>query len=81
MAVLRCTEAFAYSGPQGVPQVCTPGMLVDDKDPAVKGHEHWFEPVEVTAARVTNSGSAALVEQATAEPGEKRSTKRTSKVV
>lgn len=73
MAVLRCTEAFAYSGPQGVPLVFTPGMLVDDKDPAVKGHEHWFEPVEVTAAR------AAGVEQATAGPGEKRTVTRARK--
>ena len=75
MAILRCTEAFAYTGPQGVPLVFTPGMLVDDKDPAVKGHEHWFEPVEVTAHRATT----AQVEAVTAAPGEKRTTKREAK--
>jgi hypothetical protein len=68
MAILRCTEAFAYTL-NGSPDVVRPGDLRDDKDPAVKGHEQWFEPVEVTAARAT---AAPVVEQATAAPGEAR---------
>jgi hypothetical protein len=72
MAILRCTEAFATTQ-NGVPVVCNPGQLVESTDPLVKGHEQWFEPVEVTVARAT---PPAPVEQATAAPGEKRSTPR-----
>jgi len=60
MAVLRCTTPFAVQ--EGVvPRVLRAGDLVDEKDPAVKGRENMFEPVETT------------VERATAAPGERRS--------
>ena len=75
MAVLRCTDAFAYSEPNGVQRVLRPGDLVEDKDPCVKGREHLFEPVEANAHRSTERA----VEQATAAPGEKRATKAAAK--
>lgn len=44
------------------------GQLVADTDPAVKAHPHLFDDVD------------ALIEQATANPGEKRSvTKKKTK--
>lgn len=64
--VLRCTSAFAvFNG--NVPRVLRPGDLVVDDDPAVKGRETYFEPVEASAER-----HSVRVEQATAEPGERR---------
>ncbi len=65
--ILRAREAFSYTDNRGIPRIVRPGDLVDDADPGVKGREHLFEPVEVAAARAT-----AVVEQATAAPGEKR---------
>lgn len=65
MATLRVTEAFAYFD-NGLPVVMSPGALVADDHPAVKGREDKFEPVEVAAARLSP------VEQATAAPGERR---------
>ena len=59
MAVLRCTSPFAVQ--EGVvPRVLRAGDLVDENDPAVKGREGMFEPVETT------------VERATSAPGERR---------
>lgn len=76
MAVLRCTEAFAFSDHKtGVERVVRPGDLVDSKDPLVKGREQWFEGVETTVDRVSDRS----VEQATAAPGEKRATRAASK--
>ncbi|RBO82073.1 hypothetical protein [Nocardia puris] len=72
--ILRAREAFSYTDHHGVPRIVRPGDLVEDSDPGVKGREHLYEPVEVAAAR-----SSAVVEQATAAPGEKRavSTRKT----
>jgi hypothetical protein len=45
-----------------------------DDDPDYKGKEQFFEPVEVTAERpVKNASGRGGVEDATAEPNEKRS--------
>ena len=68
MAVLRCTEAFAYSEKNGVERVLRPGDLVDDKDPAVQKAPQYFESAEANAFRATERA----VEQATAAPAEKR---------
>ncbi len=71
MAVLRCIEPFAFSD-KGVERVVRAGDLVDDKDPLVKGRERWFETVDANVGRMTDRS----VEQATAAPGEKRTTAR-----
>jgi hypothetical protein len=66
--ILRVTKAFSVlSDPNG--HVYTPGELVDSNHPHVKvaGLDH-FETVEAHV-----SARSASVEQATAEPGEKRS--------
>jgi hypothetical protein len=77
MAVLRCTEAFAFSDHKtGVERVVRPGDLVDAKDPLVKGREQWFESVDATVDRVSDR----TVEQATAAPGEKRTARRAKPV-
>jgi len=67
MAILRVIEAFSVlSDPTG--HVYTPGELVDSEHPHVKvGGPGKFETVEAHVQRRTG------VEQATAEPGEKRS--------
>ena len=69
MAYLRCIAAFVDFR-DGAVELYNPGRLVDDSNPVIKGRESYFEPVEVAAAR------HAGVEQATAEPGEKRSVAR-----
>lgn len=76
MAVLRCTEAFAFSDHKtGVERVVRPGDLVDAKDPLVKGREQWFESVDTTVERISDRS----VEQATAAPGEKRPVRASTK--
>lgn len=64
--VLRATQAFAADDSRGIPRVFTPGALVKDDDPIVKGREHLFESVEATVEK------SSSVERATAAPGEKR---------
>ncbi|MEU2181235.1 hypothetical protein [Streptomyces thermolilacinus] len=67
MAIKRATASFvAYIG--GVPRMVHVGDLIDETDPVVSGREHLFGDIadHVTRARPT-------VEQATAEPGERRS--------
>lgn len=71
MAIKRCVAAFAASM-DGVPRMYTVGLLVDDKDPIIKGREHLFEDVETHVAEKA-ARQAPRVEQATAGPGEKRS--------
>jgi len=54
MAVLRCTDPFAFTDRKtGVERVVRAGDLVDDNDPLVKGREQWFETVEANVHRVT----------------------------
>ncbi|MEU0393815.1 hypothetical protein ABZ208_13730 [Streptomyces sp. NPDC006208] len=67
MAIKRCKASFAVVM-NGAPRVITAGQLVDSDDPVIKGREASFEDVETYM-----SDRAARVEQATAEPGEKRS--------
>ena len=69
--ILRVTKAFSVlSDPNG--HVYTPGELVDSSHPHVKGREDCFETVEAHV-----SARSATVEQATAEPGERRARTRT----
>lgn len=67
MAIKRCKSPFSV-WKNGVPRVITGGQLIEDSDPVYKGHEHLFEDVETFV-----SDRAVPVEQATAEPGAKRS--------
>ena len=62
MSQLRCVVPFATAT-----RVVPNGALVDSDDPIVKGREHLFRPVPA-------KGAAPVVEQATAAPGEQRST-------
>ncbi|SDN17891.1 hypothetical protein [Streptomyces wuyuanensis] len=70
MAIKRCRAAFAVSV-NGVPRMVTVGQLVDASDPVIKGREALFEDVDTYV-----SERAPKVEQATADPGEKRSVGR-----
>lgn len=83
MAVLCCTDAFAYTEPNGVQRVLRPGDLVDDHDPCVKGREVYFETVEANVHRATERAKGGpvegVIEQATKEPGEKRTRGRPKK--
>lgn len=71
MAIKRCKASFAVSV-NGVPRMVTAGQLVDASDPVIKGREALFEDVETHVADKA-ARQAPKVEQATAEPGEKRS--------
>ncbi|MFG2328253.1 hypothetical protein ACGFMM_01370 [Streptomyces sp. NPDC048604] len=70
MAIKRCKASFAVVV-NGAPRVVTAGQLVDENDPIVRGREVNFEDVETYV-----SERKARVEQATAEPGERRSVGR-----
>ena len=72
MATLRCKEPFS-ADLNGVPRTIPAGALLDSDDPIVKGRERLFEPVDAYMVRRSQS---AQVEQATAEPGERRSVSR-----
>ena len=56
------------------------GSLFDDKEPVVREYPAMFEDADVAALRLTDAPpvfravAAPVVEQATAAPGEKRST-------
>lgn len=69
----RCKAAFAASV-GGVPRVLRPGALVPDNDPVLKGRENLFEDVEEFLKR-----KAPSVEDATSEPGARRSLTRPKK--
>lgn len=71
MTIKRCTSAFAVSV-DGAPRMYTVGQLVAASDPVIKGREALFEDVETHMADKA-ARQAPRVEQATAEPGEKRS--------
>lgn len=71
MATVRAKEAFSYNDVNGVPVNVAAGALFDANDPDVKKRAHLFEEPEVAAAR--RKRRTAGVEDATAEPGEKRS--------
>lgn len=65
MALVRSKRAFAILGN---PVVWPAGRIVDASDPIATKYPQHFEPVE-SAAYVS-----PVVEQATAAPGEKRTT-------
>lgn len=70
MSIFRVKAPFAVDQ-GGIQRVLRAGDLVDDADPAFKGREAFFEPVEVEVAR-----AASRIEQASAAPGEKRNVSR-----
>jgi len=70
MAILRVTKAF---GVLSTGDVYAEGRLVDSSDPHVKGREDHFETVEAHVI------ARAAVEQATAEPGARRTRTRAKK--
>lgn len=70
MAIKRCKSSFAVQI-GGAPRVVPAGALLDESDPVIKGREAYFEDVETYV-----SDRAPKVEQATAEPGERRSVTR-----
>lgn len=74
MAVKRCKAAFAVFV-NGSPRMLNPGVLVDESDPIVKSHPHFFEDVET----YVSDRAGERVEQATAEPGEKRTVTPTAR--
>ncbi|MGE2733843.1 hypothetical protein [Mycolicibacterium vaccae] len=68
MSILKARESFAYTDPQGLPQIVRAGDLLSSDDPALKGRDHLFEPVAVKPPTV--------VEDASAEPGRSRPMRR-----
>lgn len=79
MATLRAREPFSYNDINGVPRNVSAGDLFDSADRNVKGRELLFEAVEVDIDR--RRKAAAGVEDATAEPGERRSVSTVKKAV
>lgn len=79
MKILRVRDSFMYYGP-GYQRMFCAGDLVDGDDPAVKGREELFQPVEDFVQQQTDRKQVGLrgrmVERATAEPGERRTVSR-----
>jgi hypothetical protein len=71
MGIKRCKDAFAVFV-NGAPRMLAAGSLVDDGDQIVADYPANFEDVETFVSDRT----AAHVEQATAEPGEKRNVRK-----
>lgn len=71
MGVKRCKAAFVMYI-DGRPRVFNPGALLDESDPVVVEHPGSFEDVET----YVSDRAAPTVEQATADPSEKRSMRR-----
>lgn len=69
MSTVRAKETFFVGSPiKGKPStLVNVGDVFDAKDKIVKGRTHLFEPTDEAAKRNT-----AVVEQATAAPGELR---------
>lgn len=81
--LLRCRAAF-YKNLDGKRVLVKSGDIVYADDPVVKGSEKHFVPVEQFAkifGKRPAARRAAPVEQATADPGEVRTTKRPRKPV
>lgn len=78
--VYRARQAFVCLDADGVKRRFDASTLVSEGHWALKGREHMFEAAEDVADRdPVQSVTARPVEQATAEPGEKRSTRRPRK--
>lgn len=75
-AVFRCTEPFAYDTKDGIQRVLRPGDIVVEGDDVLEKRAHLFEqiggPDEAPAPRPT-------VEDASADPGTKRTRSRARK--
>lgn len=72
MALMRCNTAFTVAGSE---HVYAPGDLLEEDDPIVVSHPGDFEPLEASMAKQVERVHRAepSVEEATAEPGAKRS--------
>ncbi|MBX6382028.1 MAG: hypothetical protein IRZ07_03490 [Microbispora sp.] len=77
MAIKRCKTSFSAIV-NGAPRVINEGELVEDGDPILTGREAHFETVE-TFMSERPGAVRQPVEQATAEPGEKRTRRRAAK--
>lgn len=77
MAIKRVRESFSWWDSNNAPHDMPAGTIVDsERTEAYKGREHLFEDVDVYVDRMgeKSAGYAApKPEQATADPGEKRS--------
>lgn len=80
--IVRCKSPFAFED-NGMTRVLPAGALVSSDDVAFKQFKDYFEDVEThvdqqrkLAAAASNRDDVAPVEQATAAPGEKRTTVR-----
>jgi hypothetical protein len=75
--IKRCVTAFGFDV-NGVTRVIPAGMLVGSDDIAFRNFKDYFEDVEthVDEQRKIQDRAEGVVEQATAAPGEKRSTVR-----
>lgn len=71
MSIVRAKESFTYWDKNGVPRDIVAGTLIDPatSPEAYKNRDHLFEPVEL---HVENKTPKTSVENASAEPGEKR---------
>lgn len=78
MAVFRAKEGFSYDDRDGVPRIVVPGTLMSDSDPGFKGREGLFEPVEAHLAADSARRRGKAVEDASAEPGVRRSASPTT---
>jgi hypothetical protein len=77
----RARETFIAAMPDGVPPLTVnAGKIIAAGDPILLGREPLFEEIDEAAARdaQTRIHRAAPVEQATAAPGERRPTRRTT---
>lgn len=68
--MLRVTQSFFADS-----KFFSAGDLVNERDNVVKGREHLFEKVDAQRA----PSRSVQVEEATAEPGVKRTVKRAAK--
>lgn len=75
MALLTVTEAFADFR-SGYPVVYTPGMLVDERDPVIKGREAHFIVAEHAVRPSAETATAAPNERRTRGRAAKKATKK-----
>lgn len=80
--IVQANEAFSATV-DSVPRIVNPGDLYYASDPIVKNREHLFRDVAVLSTlghgergRELASVTGSAVEEATAEPGKRRYTRR-----
>lgn len=77
MGKVRLREPVAiYDAELGAHVVPKPTDYYDEKDPLVKAHPWAFASDEELSAQPMGIMESVQIEQATAEPGEKRSTRK-----